>query len=191
MKLLLFVFLIFLFSCHAPNATKVMIVTAPETTATIKVIKPISVEPVLDSTTLQITEFVYNPKHRSIYGIKLTNLDTLNSVHIQKVILGNVVKTYDPNCSMSINPRNAAFREDPTFAPCHLEPLHDATFAIISEDKQPKLEVYYLVNGIQKYTYSSKTTLIECVIEMMPGKVTLEVIGGPKQDCLWVVGWGN
>jgi hypothetical protein len=186
MKEILFFLIFFLGGCHTPK--EVVILTPPKTTVdTALISKPVSIEPILDTTSLRIT-VVHNPKYPNRYGVELanrvplTNQDTVALIHLQKVILGTVAKHY-PNPCPPETEQQREIRLDYDLCVIHSSPT--ARFELRIPDPIPlplKCEVYYSLNGVRKVNYCFKVDTMECRIGRRYGTYS-----EPGAECIWVI----
>jgi hypothetical protein len=190
MKEILFFLIFFLGGCHTPK--EVVILTPPKTTVdTALISKPLSIEPILDTTSLRIT-VVHNPKYPNRYGVELanrvpfTNQDTVALIHLQKVILGTVVKYYSTPCPPETEAQRGN-RED--FDLCVIHDSPAARFELRIPDPVPfplKCAVYYSLNGDRKVNYCFKVDTTKCIISYSRGNYS-----EPGAECIWEIGMGN
>jgi hypothetical protein len=190
MKLIILFLIIFLEGCYTPK-DRAVITPSKTTVDTALISKPASIEPLLDTTSLRIT-VVHNPKYPNRYGVELrnaiplTNEDTVALIHLQKVILGMVVKHYPTPCPPETEDQRA-IRED--FDLCVIHDSPAARFELKIPDSVPsalKCEVYYSLNGVQKVSYCFKVDTMPCSIGYSRG-----IQSEPGDECIWAIGMGN
>ena len=184
MKLILLFLILFLGGCDTPK--EVAVRTPPKPTIdTMLRSKPVSVEPLLDTTSLRIT-VVHNPKYPNQYGVELTNWDTLGVIQLQKVRLGSVEKHYPTPCPPETEDQRGN-REDYDLCVIHDSPA--ARFKLWVPDPVPatlKCEVYYMLNGVRKVNYCLKVDTMPCSIGYSRG-----IHSEPGDECIWAIGMGN
>jgi hypothetical protein len=186
MKEILFFLIFFLAGCHTPK--EVVVLTPPKTTVdTALISKSVSIEPILDTTSLRIT-VVHNPKYPNQYGVELTNWDTLGLIQLQKVHLGNAEKRYPIPCPPETEEQRALKLH---YDHCGIVFYHPARFELELQIAAPvplplKCEVYYSLNGVRKVTYHSKVDTMSCIIASRRGTYS-----EPGDPCIWVIGEHN
>jgi hypothetical protein len=190
MKEILFFLIFFLAGCHTPK-DRAVIATSKTTVDTALISKSVSIEPILDTTSLRIT-VVHNPKYPNRYGVELanrvplTNQDTVALIHLQKVILGTVVKYYPTPCPPETEDQRGN-RED--FDLCVIHDSPAARFEIRIPDPVPfplKCTVYYSLNGVRNVNYGFKVDTMLCSIGYSRG-----IQSEPGDECIWAIGMGN
>jgi hypothetical protein len=186
MKEILFFLIFFLAGCHTPK--EVVVLTPPKTTVdTALISKSVSIEPILDTTSLRIT-VVHNPKYPNQYGVELTNWDTLGLIQLQKVHLGNAEKRYPIPCPPETEEQRALKLH---YDHCGIVFYHPARFELELQIAAPvplplKCEVYYSLNGVRKVNYCFKVDTMPCRIGLSRG-----IESAPSEECIWSIGMRN
>ncbi|MEY4937611.1 MAG: hypothetical protein RIS64_3970, partial [Bacteroidota bacterium] len=112
--------------------------------------------------------------------------DTVTLIHIQKLILGTVVKHYPVPCPPETEEQRALKLH---YDHCVIAFFHPARFELRLPDSVPsplKCEVYYSLNGVRKVTYHSKVDTMSCIIASRRGTYS-----EPGDPCIWVIGEHN